>query len=121
MASASFMATRPPAGGRRRWSWTGDIIATALGVEKRRGSKGQREPRHRRAASRRVRAMRRRAPFAIALALVFATVRAEAPEPTCDRYLNVGPVGSATEDLGRVLELAGATPLRPQLYRRWSS
>ena len=43
------------------------------------------------------------------------------PEPRCTETLQIGPIGSWTEDLARVAELTGAAPVTPQLFRRWSS
>lgn len=52
-------------------------------------------------------------------ALAAATAIASSPS-MCLR-LELSGVGGASEELARVLELSGATPIRPQLFRRWSS
>lgn len=51
-------------------------------------------------------------------ALVIAAALA-AVDPVCSD-VQVGPIGSTTDDLARVAELTGAAPVKPQLFRRWS-
>lgn len=49
---------------------------------------------------------------------------AAAPEPQapdCSERMPIGGIGSWTEDLARVAELTGAAPVRPEVFRRWSS
>ena len=53
------------------------------------------------------------------LALLLATTAAT--DPICSNRRELGGVGSASEDCARVQELAGVSPARPQLFRRWSS
>jgi hypothetical protein len=33
----------------------------------------------------------------------------------------LAPIGSAAEDLARVQELTGVSPVRPETFRRWSN
>ena len=51
-----------------------------------------------------------------AIAMLFATMAA----PICSE-LAPAAIGSAAEDLARIQELTGASPVRPQLFRRWSN
>jgi len=56
----------------------------------------------------------------LAIALLSAAV-AEAPEDRSVRRCRPLPSGAATEDLARVLQLTGASPVRPLLFRSWSN
>src|SRR5205814_3347158 len=55
-----------------------------------------------------------------AITLLSAAVAEAAGAPVCSP-LPPAPVGSAAEDLARVLQLAGTSPVRPLLFRRWSN
>lgn len=66
------------------------------------------------------------------LALVLAATAAASPgaepagssrieQPVCSNRIELGGIGSASADFARMQELAGRAPVRPQLFRRWSS